>query len=94
MFDLKGFGIPKLIYFGKNDFYNILVEELLGLSLNVFWDFKKQNNIKIKNVYMIALQILYRLEYIHSKNVIHSDIKPSNFLIGRKNKEIIYLIDF
>jgi serine/threonine protein kinase len=92
LFILKGFGIPKLISFGKNSFYNILVEELLGLSLKYLWDFKKKNNIKIKNVCMIALQALDRLEYIHSKNVIHRDIKPSNFLIGRKNKEIIYLI--
>ena len=33
LFDLKGFGIPKIISFGKNNIYNILVEELLGLSL-------------------------------------------------------------
>ena len=94
LFNLKGFGIPKLISFGKNNFYNILVEELLGLSLRHLWDFKKKINIKIKNVCMIALQALDRLKYIHSKNVIHRDIKPENFLIGRKNKETIYLIDF
>ena len=94
LFDLKGFGIPKLFSFGKNILYNILVDELLGLSLHDLWDFKELDYVKIKNVCMIALQALDRLEYIHSKNVIHRDIKPNNFLIGRKNKEIIYLIDF
>ena len=33
LFKLKGFGIPKIISFGKNIFYNILVEELFGFSL-------------------------------------------------------------
>ena len=43
---------------------------------------------------MIALQIIERLEYIHSKNIIHRDIKPQNFIPGRKDPKIIYLIDF
>ena len=95
LFTLKGFGIPRILSFGKNNVYNILVEELLGLSIYNLW---KQKNLdmdaKIKNICMIALQALDRLEYIHSKNVIHRDVKPTNFLIGRKNREIIYLIDF
>ena len=94
LFTLKGFGIPKILSFGKKNIYNILVEELLGSSLLQLWDFTKQKDTKIKNVCMIALQALNRLEFIHSKNIIHGDIKPSNFLIGRKKKEIIYLIDF
>ncbi len=43
---------------------------------------------------MIIEQILYRLEFIHSKNIIHHDIKPDNFLIGLGNKnKTIYSID-
>ena len=43
---------------------------------------------------MIGVQILERLEYIHSKNYIHRDIKPRNFLSGLKNEGNIYIIDF
>jgi len=99
LINLKGFGIPKIISYGKNGIYNILIEELLGTSLYELWELRsKEQNIthyiKLKNVCMVALQILDRLEYIHSKNYIHRDIKPNNFVTGRKDQSIIYIIDF
>ena len=94
LFNLQGFGIPKFITYGKRNNYNILIEELLGKSILSLWNFKNKKELKLKNTCMLALQIIERLEFIHSKNVIHRDIKPNNFIIGRKNPEIIYLIDF
>ena len=44
---------------------------------------------------MLADQIISRVDYIHSKNYIHRDIKPDNFLIGLgKKSNIVYLIDY
>ena len=95
LINLKGFGIPKIISYGKVGIYNILIEELLGTSLYDLWELRKQKEKpNIKNVCMLALQILDRLEYIHSKNYIHRDIKPQNFVNGRKDPNIIYIIDF
>ena len=36
LYYLKGFGIPKIISYGRNNAYNILIEELLGPSIDEF----------------------------------------------------------
>ena len=98
LFYLKGYGIPKIITYGKSGLFKVLVEELLGLSINSLWEMRKSykngSKLLIKDICMIALQGLERLEYIHSKNIIHRDIKPHNFVSGKNNPELIYLIDF
>ena len=94
LMNLKGYGIPKLITFGHHGLYNVLIEELLGLSLENILTSKTFRKFSLKDVCMIALQALDRLEFIHSKYIIHRDIKPNNFVIGRKDPELIYLIDF
>ena len=91
---LKGEGIPFIKSFGFSGEYNVLVMELLGKSLETLF---QENNSKfsLKTVCMLAEQMITRLEYIHKKYILHRDIKPDNFTLGRgKNSQIIYLIDF
>ena len=91
---LKGEGIPSIKSYGFSGEFNILVMELLGKSLETLF---QENNCKfsLKTVCMLADQMITRLEYIHKKYILHRDIKPDNFTIGRgKQSHIIYLIDF
>ena len=93
LYSLKGIGIPEILSYGRTKYYNILVEPLLGKSLyHLYLD--NNRHFKIKDICLIGIQILDRLEWIHSKNVIHRDIKPDNFLIGENDPNVLYLIDF
>ena len=96
VFQLKGIGIPKILSYGHYGKYNVLIEELLGKSLEqLFKENQKESKIiKLKDMLMTGIQILDRLKFIHSKCILHLDIKPNNFLVGNPDSSIIYLIDF
>ena len=90
----KILGVPKFYGMGETDEYYYLIIELLGPNLNELYRYCK-NKFSITSICLIALQIINRIEYLHTNNYIHRDIKPENFLIGNKRtSNIIYLIDF
>ncbi|XP_037684959.1 casein kinase I-like [Choloepus didactylus] len=89
-----GIGIPYIWWFGQEKDCNVLVMELLGPSLEEFFNFCSRK-FTMKTVLMLADQMISRIEYVHTKNFIHRDIKPDNFLMGigpHSNK--LFLIDF
>ena len=89
-----GIGIPSVYYYGVEGAYNVMVMELLGPSLEDLFNYCNRR-FSIKTVCMLALELIQRIEYIHSKNFIHRDIKPDNFVVGLgKKANIIHVIDF
>ena len=92
---LKGaIGIPNIYWCGTLGVYNILIIDYLGKSLETLFN-DCYHKFSLKTTIMVVEQMLSRIEYIHSKNFIHRDIKPDNFLIGKNiKKNIIYIIDF
>lgn len=83
-----------MYHFGEEGDYNVLIMDLLGPSLEDLFSFCGRK-FQLKTTLMIADQLVTRVEYVHSKNYIHRDIKPDNFLIGLgKRSNQVFMIDF
>ena len=91
---LQGPGIPKIFWYGNEGHFNIMIQELLGSSLEEVFN-KNDRRFSIKSILNIAEQLFTRIESVHSQSYIHRDIKPDNFMfgVGKKNS-LLYVIDF
>lgn len=84
--------IPRVRWYGEEDEYNVLVMDLLGPSLEKLMH--THGKLDINYVMRLAPKMIQRLEYVHSRGLLHRDIKPDNFLVGLDDKETVYLIDY
>ena len=116
-------GIPRLRYFGRKDDMDgiFMVTDLLGPSLETVATSRRLDMPTdiLKNpppnynhadfISQIGRQMLQRLRSIHSRGMLHRDVKPDNFLFARtpaldlsrranlnpnSDAPVLYLIDF
>jgi len=83
-------GFPQLKWFGTDVKYNYLVIDLYKCSLHTL--IKTNKRVSFSLCLHFGTQMIERLETLHSKLLLHRDIKPDNFLLDSNNK--IYLIDY
>ena len=91
---LYGPRIPYVKSFGQCGFYNVLVMEALGKSLEELRQYSPNKKMTIPCVCKLSYQMIQILEHIHKKSFLHRDIKPENFLMGvGPNNKFLYVID-
>jgi casein kinase 1 len=90
--DIKG--VPTMRSYGVEGKYHYLVMDMLGNSLEYVKNLCG-GKLSLKTVLSLTLQMLRRLEAIHELGIIHRDIKPDNFLLGKgEDSHTLYIIDF
>ena len=86
-------GIACVKWFGRDESNYYMVLEMLGESLETIKE--RRGNFSLPTVLQIGIQVLQRLRFLHEAGLVHRDVKPGNFLLGRSDKSrLIYLIDF
>ncbi|KAH8864391.1 Casein kinase I isoform alpha isoform 1 [Schistosoma japonicum] len=90
-------GVPRVYWFGPDGVsnrYKAMVMDLLGPSLEDLFTFCGRR-FSAKTVLTLAEQMLWRIEYVHYRGLIHRDIKPDNFLMGiGPHCNRVFIVDF
>ena len=86
----KGTFIPNIYWYGSVHNYNVLIMTRLGPSFENL--IRKYNyTIQLKSILLLTINFFKVLKEIHSLDIIHQDIKPDNFAIGRNKLKKKYL---
>ena len=92
---LNGPRIPMVKSFGYTGDYNVLIMELMGKSLEDLFENMPTKRMSVRCVCNLGYQMIEIIEFIHNKHIVHRDIKPDNFVMGKGIKsKYLYLLDF
>ncbi|KAK0449287.1 kinase-like domain-containing protein [Armillaria borealis] len=90
-----GKGMPTLWAAGVEGKWDYLAIDLLGSSLDSLYRKSGKEMMDLRSTCCIAMQVIARLEFMHSRGILHRDIQLANCTIGLPpNETTIYMIDF
>lgn len=88
---------PKIFKAGRyKDKWHFIVMECMSASLEKLFN-QANHHFSKKTCIQLMIQMLVAIEEVHDAGIIHRDIKPDNFMFGRKETgrdKVLCLIDF
>lgn len=89
--ELKHSGIPQIYDIVENDSNLIIIMEYIqGKTIDRI--IQENSPFTENHAINVSKQLIYIMRYLHSKNIIYRDLKPSNIMITNDNK--VVLVDF
>lgn len=67
--------------------------KLLGASLDVLFE-KNNTCFDIGTTLKLGIDMIEIMKNLHNAKIIHRDIKPNNFMVGKEDPENVYIMDF
>lgn len=90
-----GVGIPCLRYFGSYKRCSVMIMDDWGFSLDEIFD-KSGRHFSMQTLLLLASQLLSRLQFLHSRNIVHGNLCPRSFAVGSPcwRSHQVMMIDF
>ncbi|KAH8028198.1 hypothetical protein HPB51_014153 [Rhipicephalus microplus] len=92
-------GMPRFRGSGSHEHngvkYRFMVMDRFGEDLQKILD-RQGKTLPLKTAFSLGMRVIDVLEYVHSYEYIHADVKASNLLLGfgKGNENKVYLVDF
>lgn len=77
--------------FQEKDVFFLVMEKC---ESDLSWKLFEMNNATDVDLAKIFREMLRAIAHLHSRNVVHRDVKPENFLIGGAQKQTVKISDF
>ncbi|VDM27055.1 unnamed protein product [Toxocara canis] len=84
----------RILLAGKMNNFSFLVMSLLGKELSDIRRRLPDRKMSVASALRIGVQSVEAIQDVHMIGFVHRDVKPTNFAMGHKDRNMLYIFDF